>query len=149
MKDTAHEIRITVDDALSLLSLMKPEVVSSKPSPDKWSKKEMLGHLIDSASNNHQRFVRACTHAAAAFPPYNQNEWVRIQRYNELDWTGLVVLWSAYNRHLSHVIERIPDDALTSPCNLGHEEPAPLEFVIRDYLRHLRHHVSIILEREA
>jgi hypothetical protein len=149
MKDIAREIRITVEEVSGLLSSMKPNEVSSKDSPDEWSKKEILGHLIDSAANNHQRFVRASCHSAATFPPYNQDDWVRIQRYNESEWATLVALWSAYNRHLSDVIERIPADALFSPCNIGKEEPVPLEFVIRDYLRHLRHHLNKILEKEA
>ena len=146
MKDIAREIRITVDEVSDLLSRMTPDQVSSKASPDNWSKKEILGHLIDSAANNHQRFVRAACNAAATFPPYNQTDWVRIQRYNESEWVGLVALWSAYNHHLSDVIERIPDDALSAPCNIGKEEPAPLEFVIRDYLRHVRHHLNTMLE---
>jgi hypothetical protein len=149
MKDIAHEIRIIVDEVSDLLSRMKPDRVSAKDRPDEWSKKEILGHLIDSAANNHQRFVRASCNAAATFPVYDQNDWVRIQRYNESEWAGLVALWSAYNRHLSDVIERIPEGALSSPCNTGKEEPVPLEFVIRDYLRHLRHHVNEILEKEA
>jgi hypothetical protein len=149
MKDIAREIKITVNEASSLLARMKPDELSSSDNPDKWSKKEILGHLIDSAANNHQRFVRASYNAAATFPQYSQNDWVRIQRYNESEWAGLVALWSAYNRHLSDVIERIPPDAFSSPCNIGKEEPVPLEFVIRDYLRHLRHHVNQILEGAA
>ena len=149
MKDIAHEIRITINEVSDLLSRMTPDQISSKASPVEWSKKEILGHLIDSAANNHQRFVRAAYNAAAAFPPYAQTEWVRIQRYNESEWADLVALWSAYNRHLSDVIERIPEDALSAPCNIGKEEPAPLEFVIRDYLRHVRHHLNAILEKET
>jgi hypothetical protein len=128
---------------------MRPDEVSSKDRPDKWSKKEILGHLIDSAANNHQRFVRASCNAAASFPTYDQNDWVRIQQYNESEWEELVELWSAYNRHLSDVIERIPEEAMSSPCNIGKEEPVTLEFVVKDYLRHLRHHMNQILEQEA
>jgi hypothetical protein len=148
MKDIAREIRIIVEEAAPLLSRMTPDQLSSKANPDEWSKKEILGHLIDSTANNHQRFVRAAYNAAAAFPPYAQTDWVRIQRYNESEWADLVVLWSAYNRHLSDVIERIPDDALSAPCNIGKEAPVPLEFVIKDYLRHIRHHLNSILEKE-
>ncbi len=147
MKDIARQIRNTISEASSQLARMKSDEVSSKKNPDKWSKKEILGHLIDSAANNHQRFVRASYHAAVSFPQYSQNDWVRIQRYNESEWSGLVALWSAYNQHLSDIIERIPEAAYSSPCNIGKEEPVPLEFFIRDYLRHLLHHVDQILER--
>jgi len=126
---------------------MKAEEVSLKKRSDKWSKKELLGHLIDSAANNHQRFVRAVYNAAASFPTYDQNTWVRIQKYDESTWETLVTLWSAYNRHLSDVIERIPTAAMSSPCNVGKEEPVTLEVVIRDYVRHLQHHVGQILEQ--
>jgi hypothetical protein len=148
VKDIAHEIRSTVDQASDSLTRMKPDEVSLKDRPDNWSKKEILGHLIDSAANNHQRFVRATYNAAASFPTYSQNDWVRIQQYNESEWGELVKLWSAYNRHLSDVIERLPEEAMSSPCNIGKEEPVTLEFVVKDYLRHLRLHVNQILEEE-
>ena len=134
MKDIARDIRSIVDHASVHLSRMKPDDVSSKKAPDAWSKKEMLGHLIDSAANNHQRFVRACCNAAADFPTYSQNDWVRIQQYNESDWGTLVELWAAHNRHLSDVIERIPRDAMSSPCNIGKEDPVTLEFLLKEYL---------------
>lgn len=146
MKDIAREIKVTVDEVSIRLSRMTADHVSAKDRPDKWSKKEILGHLIDSAANNHQRFVRAAYNAAAAFPPYSQTDWVQIQRYNESEWGELVALWVAYNHHLSSLIERIPGEALSSPCNIGKAEPVPLEFVIKDYLRHLRLHVSALLE---
>jgi hypothetical protein len=149
MREIAREIRETVNEVLGLLYRMKPGDVSARTSPDKWSKKEILGHLIDSAANNHQRFVRAAYAAAEAFPPYSQNDWVRVQRYGESEWQDLVALWAAYNHHLSDVIDRLPEGAFASPCNIGREEPVPLEFVVRDYLRHLRHHVDQLLKKGA
>jgi hypothetical protein len=146
VKDIAKEIRQTVKEASGVLASMDPDAVSRRTQPDRWSKKEILGHLIDSAANNHQRFVRATLHAAASFPTYDQNNWVRIQEYNESEWSALVALWTAYNNHLSDVIARIPADARSSPCNIGRAEPVTLEFVARDYLRHLRHHLSAIQE---
>ena len=147
MKDIAMEIRTVVQDALVIFVRMKPEEVTFKAAPDKWSKKEILGHLIDSAANNHQRFVRAAANIAVNFPAYNQNEWVRIQRYNDSNWDVLLKLWSAYNFHLSDIIERLPESSLSSLCNIGKENPVSLEFVIKDYLRHLKHHLTVLLER--
>lgn len=149
MKDIAIEIKSITSQASKHLALMKPEQVSLKETPESWSIKEILGHLIDSAANNHQRFVRACYNAAGDFPPYSQTDWVRIQQYNELDWIALVDLWVAYNRHLANLLERIPKDALTSPCNIGKEAPVPLEYVVKDYLRHLHHHLDEILIRQT
>ena len=148
MKDTANQIRRTVDEASAAMVRMKPDEVSLRRRSDGWSKKEILGHLIDSAANNHQRFVRASYHAAASFPTYDQNAWVRIQQYQASEWVGLVTLWSAFNRHLSDVIDRIPEEAKSSPCNVGKAEPVTLGFVVTDYLRHLQHHVSQILDQE-
>ena len=145
MKDVASELRSIVEQNSVRLTHMKQDEVSSKEAPDSWSKKEILGHLIDSAANNHHRFVRACHNVAADFPTYSQDDWVRVQKYNESDWGLLVDLWSAYNRHLSHVIERIPQDAKSSSCNIGRDKSVTLEFVVKDYLRHLRHHLQDIL----
>jgi len=145
LKTIAGEIKKIIDEVSDQLSKMKSAQVSLKIKPDKWSKKEILGHLIDSAANNHQRFVRAAYGAAMAFPQYEQNEWVSIQRYQEADWKSLVNLWAAYNRHLCHILDGLPAAILSAPCNIGKTEPVTLEFVIKDYLRHLRHHLSQIV----
>jgi len=149
MKDIAQQIRSIIAAAEPRLSRMNNDGMGFKSTPHEWSKKEILGHLIDSATNNHQRFVRAVNNVAVQFPTYDQDEWVRIQQYNETPWSSLVALWSAYNNHLSRVIECIPRDAESSPCNIGKEEPVPLDYVIKDYLRHLRHHLEKILEEQA
>lgn len=142
MKDIARQIRSLISTAEPQLSRMNHDEMRFKPDPHKWSKKEILGHLIDSAANNHQRFVRAVNKVAGQFPTYDQDEWVRIQRYNEMSWSFLISFWSAYNSHLCHIIECIPEDAESSPCNIGKEEPVTLEFVVKDYLRHLQHHLK-------
>ncbi|MEJ2247510.1 MAG: DinB family protein [Acidobacteriota bacterium] len=146
MKETADEIRAIVKSAADALSSMNMQRVSSRKGPGTWSKKEILGHLIDSAANNHHRFVRGACNAAADFPAYNQNDWVRIQRYNESNWANLIALWSAYNLHLCDVIERLPAEAFSSSCNIGKEEPVSIEFVVKDYVRHLHHHMKVLLE---
>lgn len=148
MKDIAKQIRSIISTVEPQLSGMNSQEMGFKPSSDKWSKKEILGHLIDSIANNHQRFVRAVYKVANQFPPYDQNEWIRIQKYNKVPWPSLIALWSAYNNHLCHVIENIPEEAESSPCNIGKEEPVPLDFVIKDYFRHLKHHLQKILDKE-
>jgi hypothetical protein len=147
MKDIANQIYEIVRKIEPQLSRMKEDGLGYKSSPDEWSKKEILGHLIDSAANNHQRFVRAVYHVADQFPAYDQVEWVKIQKYNEISWTTLVAFWVAYNIHLCHVIDCIPSDAESSPCNIGKKESVPLDFIIKDYLRHLRHHTEDLLNK--
>jgi hypothetical protein len=146
MKDIAQQLRAIITATEPKLLRMQDENVKFKPAASEWSKKEILGHLIDSAANNHQRFVRAAENRAAGFPTYDQEQWVRIQRYNEASWSLLVTLWSTYNTHLSRVIECIPQGAESSPCNVGEENPVSLDFVVKDYLRHLRLHLTDILE---
>lgn len=146
MKEIGSEIRNIVNQTSGLLAEIGSDVAAETPAPGKWSRKEILGHLVDSAANNHQRFVRAGYNAAAEFPAYSQNDWVRIQQYGESDWKELVDLWSAYNRHLGCILTRLPEEAASAPCNIGKEHPATLEFVAKDYVRHMRHHLSQILE---
>ena len=132
-----------VAHALPLLSAIPEVAASKKPAPNKWSKKEILGHLIDSAANNHQRFMRLQLQAEISLPGYDQDDWVRLNRYQQRTWHEIVTLWSAYNRHLASVIESLDDSAL------GHVWHSPdgdvtLEFIASDYVRHLKHHLAQI-----
>jgi hypothetical protein len=132
-----------VAQALPQLSAISDETASTKPAPDKWSKKEILGHLVDSAANNHQRFVRLQLQPEINLPGYDQDGWVRLNRYQHKPWPETIALWSAYNRHLVSVIESLDDSAL------GHVWHSPegdvtLEFIASDYVRHLKHHLAQI-----
>jgi len=122
----------------------------------KWSPKQIVGHLIDSAANNHQRFVRAQFTNDLVFPGYEQDLWVTSQKYNEASWPELVQLWAAYNLHLSHVVSVMPEDVLTharTEHNLDQiawtpvprTSPATLEYFVKDYAGHMRHHLRQIL----
>lgn len=144
----AAALEETVDASRAPLLGIGEEAAGKRAGIDKWSKKEILGHLIDSASNNHQRFVRLQSEELLVMPPYEQNHWVRSQNYHGRAWVELVELWQAYNRHLAHVIRHM--DANAS----GHIWRTPgkdyrLEFLIEDYLRHLRHHLTQILSASA
>src|ERR1700732_3556522 len=119
----------------------KSDLESAKPIlPGGWSLKEVIGHLIDSASNNHQRFVRAALQPSLDFPGYDQDANVRIQAIQKADWLLLISLWAAYNRYLAHVIAHLPDSKLDTVCRIGSDEPITLRFLATDYLRHLTHH---------
>jgi hypothetical protein len=112
--------------------------------PGAWSRKQVIGHLIDSASNNHQRFVRAALQTSLEFPGYDQNGNVSVQAPQEVDWLLLVSLWSAYNRYLAHVIAHLPDSKLQTDCRIGSGEPVTLAFLASDYVAHLVHHLKQI-----
>ena len=100
LESVANELRQTVDAAKSKLAALDVKTVTQRPAPDRWTIAEVIGHLIDSAANNHQRFVRAQFVEELVFPKYEQNEWVAAQYFNDCDWQSLVDLWHRYNDHL-------------------------------------------------
>jgi len=118
-----------------------------KPAPDKWSKKELLGHLIDSAANNHHRFIKAQFQPAPMFvEAYAQNDWVRIQKYNEKDSQQLVNLWKAYNEHILFIMQNTPDNNLEIKLNAedAFENADTLFLLMKDYVDHMDHHLKQI-----
>jgi hypothetical protein len=141
----ASDLGRTVAQAKPLLLKLDNADTTARPSENKWAKKEILGHLLDSASNNHQRFVRAALQGLLTFPGYEQNALVNLQNFAEIDWNFLVDFWAAYNRFLAHVINSLPADAATITCNIGNNKPATLEWIAADYVAHLKHHLNQIL----
>jgi hypothetical protein len=118
-----------------------------RPQPGRWSKKEILGHLIDSAVNNLQRFVLLQQEATVRLPIYNPDRWVGIQRHRARNWRELVDEWVILNRHLLHVLHHV------DPLTLHHVwidgDNATLSFLIIDYVAHLREHLQEIAPEEA
>ena len=111
-----------------------------------WSRKEILGHLIDSALNNHQRFVRAALDGSYNRPSYEQEGWVDMHGYRTMAWDALLEHWRWQNELLCAVVERIPENRLGGQCRVGEDAPVTLRFLIEDYLAHLGHHVQQITE---
>jgi hypothetical protein len=143
--EVATDLGRTVAQAKPLLAQMNNADASERPSPEKWSKKEILGHLMDSASNNHQRFVRAALQGSLTFPGYQQEALVDLQNFTEVDWTFLVDLWASYNRFLAHVLSGLPASVSQVVCSIGDNPPATLEWIAEDYVAHLKHHLNQIL----
>lgn len=149
MKELSEKL-ITVIDAAEPRLREITALESSKPIlSGGWSRKQVVAHLIDSASNNHQRFVRAVQQASLDFPGYDQEGNMRVQAPQEADWPLLVSLWAAYNRYLAHIIAHLPASKLETPCRIGPHEPVTLRFVATDYLTHLVHHLSQIGAADA
>jgi len=141
----ASDLGRTVAQAKPLLLKLDNADTTARPSENKWANKEILGHLLDSASNNHQRFVRATLQGSLTFPGYDQEKLVDLQRFADVDWSFLVDFWAAYNRFLAHVINSLPAEAATVNCNIGDNKPATLEWIAADYVAHLKHHLNQIL----
>jgi hypothetical protein len=138
------------------------EARSEQPrAEDHWSSKQIIGHLIDSAANNHARFVLAQLKDDLLFPGYEQDGWVKTNHYQEASWPQLVELWRAYNLHLHHVMAHASKEKMKNPCTLHtlqeiafktvpKTEPVTLEYLMKDYVVHLKHHLAQIFgETEA
>jgi hypothetical protein len=146
-ENIAKELTAVVEEALPGLTALSEAQVTHRPATDRWTIKEVLGHLIDSAANNHQRFVRAQFVSELVFPKYEQNEWVQSQNFNSIEWPDLIEFWRRYNLHLAHVIRNIAPEALGVPCRIGDYKPVTLKFLTEDYVAHLKHHLAKIEER--
>ena len=160
MQDALDDFRTTITNAAARLSALDEEEASRPRAEDKWSAKQIIGHLIDSAANNHRRFVLAQLTDHLAFEGYAQNDWVRVQHYDAAPWAQLVALWQAYNLHLLHVMANADPVKLQTPCTqhtldriawqtVSQSEPVTLEYLMRDYIGHLKHHLRQIFDEEA
>ena len=139
---TVQRLLLLCDTVPPLLKGMDEAEFSRQPAPGKWSKKQLLGHLIDSAANNHQRFVRAQFEDRPRIS-YDQNEWNRCSRYENFEAGQLIDLWAAYNRHLATLLSLIPEEDLKRTCDNGKEEHT-LAWLFEDYVGHLEHHLGQI-----
>lgn len=148
MKTVAEDLeqRLVV---VARLKQMTEEAASRRPGPDKWSAKQTIGHLIDSAANNHQRFIRMQMLPHLELEGYDGDEWVRLQKYLDRRWIDLLSLWESYNRHLAHVIRHVDPAALRHTWRSPEGETVDLEFVIRDYVVHMQHHLDQIITSAA
>lgn len=131
---------------IELRKLDEP-TVSKRRSPDGWTIRQVIGHLVDSASNNHHRFVLGQISPQPILLKYNQVEWVASQAYESSDWQRLVEFWWHYNQHLAQVIRHMPKDALSKSFVATNGDPATMQFLIDDYLDHLKHHLRKVADR--
>jgi hypothetical protein len=155
-----EDFKQTIDSASQRL-LQISETQSEQPRAEEhWSSKQVIGHLIDSAANNHARFVLAQLKDDLLFPGYEQNGWVQVQQYQSASWARLIDLWRAYNLHLLHVMSCTPKEKLSNHCTqhslqtiafqtVSENEPVTLEYLMKDYVVHLKHHLSQVLDGAA
>jgi hypothetical protein len=142
MREIAAELSGIVERAARLLRETSDQEASAPALPGGWSRKQAIGHLIDSASNNHQRFVRAALAGSLVWPGYDQNGCVSIQAFQEAPWPMLLDVWEALNRLLAHVLEHLPPESAAASCRIGEHEPVPLAQLARQYMEHMLHHLD-------
>ena len=155
MRGYVEELREAIEHATPILRHMTEEASRRHPAPGKWCPREVIGHLIDSASNNHQRFVRAQFRDDLVFDGYEQDAWVSLQRYSEAPWDELIDLWRNFNLHIARIMQVAPkDERLRKRARhnldelawkpIPRDEPATLDYFMSDYVAHLKHHLTQI-----
>ncbi len=144
MQHIAQQLREILAIALPLLQEQQDETTSKKSSPTKWSKKEILGHLIDSAGNNQQKFVRTMAQSHTDFVGYAQDFWVTAQVYNQATWSELVQTWYGYNLQIAHIIAHVATETLGNTISIDGNGPFTLQYIMEDYNEHLKHHLRQI-----
>jgi hypothetical protein len=152
---TADRLRTAVEAAYPRLASISDSAAATPPAPDKWSPKQVIGHLIDSASNNHQRFVRANFVDDLIFPGYDQEKWVLLGHYAEAPWISLITLWREFNLQIARVMDSTPASVRDTPRQrhnlhqlawrgVPEDQPATLGYFMGDYVDHLENHLCQI-----
>lgn len=141
MHDVADDLLAALS-ATTALRAIDDGRAAARPARGGWSRKEILGHLIDSAANNHQRFVRMQQVAHLELPGYAQDDWVRVSRHGARPWLDLVSLFETYNRFLAALVRDLDPAALSHTWTAPDGRRLDLAFVARDYVAHLRHHLA-------
>jgi hypothetical protein len=144
LHDTIERFTYVLNAVPPLLHKVEENTFSTKPAPDKWSKKEILGHLIDSAANNHQRFVRAQFEHEPSIV-YDQDKWNEFSYHALMRKDDLIDFWLDYNRYLLKLIKLIPNFKLSKTIRVGHNTHT-LQFIIEDYLVHMEYHLKQIVD---
>ena len=140
--EVAQRFRTEIDEVHRKLVAL-PERLADEPwRVGGWTRKQIVGHLLDSAANNRQRFVRASIEGKYAGPKYAQDGWVAAHGYADQSWETLLTWWEAENEILMAIVDRIPGDRMNTDCVVGKDKPVTLQFLIEDYVSHQRWHLK-------
>ena len=138
----AHHFRTELKAIRAALTAVPNELADTPWRDGGWTRKQIVGHLLDSAANNRQRFVRASADGNYAWPQYAQEAWVAAHGYANQPWDTLLLWWQVEHEILAAVVDNIPEDRLEASCVVGDNAPVTLRFLIEDYLAHQRWHLA-------
>jgi len=144
MQELARQFQSDLAAIEAALLAVPPAIAAAPWRKDGWNRKQILGHLCDSAANNRQRFVRASIDGRYAGPGYAQDEWVEAHGYDGMEWETLLRWWQFEHEILKAVVALIPADKLETSCTVGDNVPVTLRFLIEDYIAHQQHHLTQI-----
>lgn len=147
MTELAAQFEADLEAIQAALLALPPSLAATPWRKGGWTRKQIVGHLCDSAANNRQRFVRASIDGKYAGPGYAQDAWVDAHGYAGMDWETLLRWWHVEHEILKAVVARIPADRLETSCTVGDSAPVTLRFLIEDYIAHQRHHLEQIQAR--
>jgi hypothetical protein len=145
MREIADQLAGVVEQSARRLRELSDQEASGPALAGGWSRKQVIGHLIDSASNNHQRWVRAALAGDLVWPGYDQNGCVSVQAFQEAPWPMLLDVWESFNRLLVHVLAHLPAESADASCRIGEHAPVPLDQLARQYVEHMRHHLDQVV----
>lgn len=154
MSEEFQDIINTAENKLKAISELQSSI---KPSQNKWSSKEILGHLVDSSINNIARFINGQFQDDLVFNGYDQNKWAEAQNYQTESWEFITNLWKLNNLQIIHVIESIPNNVLIRTSGkhnydiiawkeVPKEEQTNLEYLVIDYFAHMKYHLNQIFK---
>jgi hypothetical protein len=142
--EALKELRSLINEIPPRLSQLPTSEAEHKPSVSTWSPKQELGHLLDSAANNHQRIVRTQLEDKPKMPGYDGDAWVELHQYQQRNWQEMIELWRTLNQQLLAAAEAAPDPAWSRTCTIADSQPLTLKFVLEDYIAHMLHHLRHI-----
>jgi DinB superfamily len=156
MQGYATELTSIAEEYSAWLTTVSDARAARRPAEGGWCVKEIIGHLVDSAANNHARFVRAQATDDLVFAGYDQEAWVAAQGYADADWLALMGLWRLYNLHLARVIATVPETVRMRPRAdhtldriawrpVVRTETVTLDYLMADYVGHLKSHLPQII----
>ncbi len=144
-KEIAQQFRADLDDVHRELVSLPARLADVPWREGGWTRKQIVGHLLDSAANNRQRFVRAATQGKFKGPNYEQDGWVAAHGYSGQPWATLLAWWETEHEILMAVVDHIPEDRLEASCVVGGQAPVTLRFLIEDYVTHQQWHLKQLM----